>query len=237
MMSKIRNKKNREAGTRQHCHESVKVYRSLLLPSLLGILACMVCLAGMTWAWFSVTLTANVADIRSAAYSQEVEVQESGSTNLLSEVGEGEPADNMAEYSSEEGVYTAVLTRGKSYDIRIATSEDTQVGGYCVISGDGQSYYIRLDADGECFITIFAAEGSDESDASVEYSFKPCWGEPSEDIGAELSDGDYIGAAPQFMTAATGDNGQSEEPSGEAPNEDDNNEPTVKGTLQLIVAE
>ena len=216
MMSKIRNIKNREAGTRQHCHETgentVKAYRNLLLPSLLGILACMVCLAGMTWAWFSVTLTAGVADIESAQYSAQVDVQESGSTNLLSEVGEGEPADSMAEYSSEVGVYTATLMRGKSYDIRIATSEDTQVGGYCVISGDGQSYYIRLDADGECFITIFAAEGSDESDTSVEYSFKPCWGEPSEDIGIELTDGDCIGAAQQFVTAAMGGNGQSEEP-------------------------
>lgn len=182
MMSNRRNENDKECG---------RLLSSPLLPSILCILACAVCLAGVSWGWFSVQLTASVAEIRSAEHWQSVTVQESGAAAALSE-GESSEAANMAEYSAEDGSYSASLTRGRSYDICIEPTEGTEVGGYCLISGDGRSYYTRIEPNEPCIITIITAASSEASDESLAYSFKPCWGEPNELAAEELSDGDII---------------------------------------------
>ncbi len=44
---------------------------TLLLPSLIGIVLCAVCMAGGTYAWFSVSTTMPAQTIQSANYSME----------------------------------------------------------------------------------------------------------------------------------------------------------------------
>lgn len=183
MMSNRRNENEKECGG---------LLSSPLLPSILCILACAVCLAGVSWGWFSVQLTASVSDIQAATHWQSVTVQESGEAAALSE-SESSEAANMAEYSAEDGSYSASLTRGRSYDICIEPTEGTEVGGYCLINGDGRSYYTRIEPNEPCIITIITTANSEASDESLVYSFKPCWGEPNELAAEELSDGAIIG--------------------------------------------
>ena len=51
----------------------------LLVPSLLGILLCMICLAGTTWAWFTASVQTQPQTIEAANYDIAVSItNESG---------------------------------------------------------------------------------------------------------------------------------------------------------------
>lgn len=82
----------------------------LLLPSLVGIGICMVCLAGMTWAWFTASVTTPTQTITAAKYDVAVSV------------------DGTA-VSTENGQYT--LNKGEH--IVTLTAAGNASTGYCKI--------------------------------------------------------------------------------------------------------
>ena len=95
------------------------IYR-LLLPSVIGMMLCMVFLAGMTWAWFTANVSASTQAIVTAHYDVAVLI-------------------NDEEISTKNGQYT--LTSGAN------TVKLTAVGnastGYCkiILNGNAESLY------------------------------------------------------------------------------------------------
>ena len=63
----------------------------LMLPSLLGILLCSTCLAGLTWAYFSDSVTSSANTITAATFTVDVTIEETGSDetngNSVNEAG------------------------------------------------------------------------------------------------------------------------------------------------------
>lgn len=93
------------------------IYR-MLLPSIMGIVVCMICLAGATWAWFSAVVTTSPQTLTSAHYDVSVFIDDTDA-----------PAENGI-YTLHEGVNTVKLT---------ATGNAST--GYCKIVIDDKTYY------------------------------------------------------------------------------------------------
>ena len=100
----------------------------LLMPSILGMLLCMVCLAGMTWAWFTDTSDVATATIQASHYEVETRIA----------TGEGE-------ITGEDGTYT--IAPNTDYEVTLTAVGNTTNGGFSAVSVDGDTYYT------ECMMT------------------------------------------------------------------------------------
>ena len=75
-------------GKREHPQEENPASRtSLLMPALLGVASCLVCLCSLTWAWFTATQNSGVQPIQSATAT----VTASLNDTALGELKVGEP--------------------------------------------------------------------------------------------------------------------------------------------------
>lgn len=147
----------------------------LFLPSVLGLVLCMVCLAGMTWAWFSANIHTKSQGITAADYRIAVEISGAEET--------------------EEGY---LLTAGLKYDITLKAAGRAQKGGYCVVSLNGQT--IHRTAPLKAGESLAFALIPDQTGA---YAFDAVWG--SYDGNADIHDGSVIGekAEQQASTASS----------------------------------
>ena len=76
------------AGKREHPQEEKPAsLTALLMPSLLGVAICLVCLCSLTWAWFTATQNSGVQPIQSATAT----VTASLNGTVLGELKVGEP--------------------------------------------------------------------------------------------------------------------------------------------------
>ncbi len=125
---------------------------AMLLPSLLGIGLCAVCLAGGTYAWFSATQSAPAQVIQSAQYSV--------STQVLTAEGTQLPA-----YA---GAYT--LEAGQTYTVVLTAAGDASTG-YCILNLEdarlhtvqipvGTSLTFTLETRKSAVLTVTAQWGS-----------------------------------------------------------------------------
>lgn len=115
-MSKRRNKKITQ-----------KAFRRMAFSSALGILACIICLAGMTWAWFTDSVTSSGNTIESSHFCVEVTVTKIGNNT--------ENIQNSVVLV--EGTY--VLEKGYNYKVEIGRSGNASKG-YCEVSVGGTEY-------------------------------------------------------------------------------------------------
>lgn len=111
----------------KHLRSSDRKYMQNVVPLFLGVLICMSCLAGGTWAWFSANQTAPVQLIQSAKYSVDVTVKDTSSTGTPIEV------------NVEENVASCTLKTNTSYSVTL-TPDGTATKGYCLIT-DGDKVY------------------------------------------------------------------------------------------------
>lgn len=111
----------------KHLRSSDRKYMQNAVPLFLGMLICMSCLAGGTWAWFSANQTTPVQFIQSAQYSVAVEVSDASSTGTPIEV------------TVEDNVASCTLTTNTSYSVTL-TPNGTATKGYCLIT-DGDKVY------------------------------------------------------------------------------------------------
>lgn len=128
----------------------------LFLPSIVGILICMVCLSGTTWAWFSGSVQTGAQTITAANFNVTVAIDP---TPVKSEGGRYTLARNTA--------YTVTLT---------ATGTANEIGGYCIVDNDaGDRHYTSQIKPGASlqFTLIPEADGI--------YTFTAVWGKPTED--------------------------------------------------------
>lgn len=116
----------------------------MLLPSVLGIIVCTICLAGMTWAWFTSGVQSQ-STISAKEYS-------------LKETITVQNAKSGALEKSADGNYT--LAENTTYVVKLKPSVTPKSGGYCMLritpaDGSEAVYYTQaLKAETEFSFTI-----------------------------------------------------------------------------------
>lgn len=141
----------------------------MLLPSVLAILLCMVCLCEMTWAWFSSTQKGEIAPIKSAEYEIVVSVKD-GDTPLS-------VTDNTVE-----------LRKGLTYTVNMVAS-GTASTGFCVLSyapsGAGENPGgVRLHTAQIASGATFSFTLDAKSDLTL--TFSPQWGTSSKSDAPDI---------------------------------------------------
>ena len=134
-----------------------KIFLRAMISSVLGIILCTVCLAGMTWAWFSDSVTSHSSNITSASFSVKVTVNK-GTDNTEIPLTDGK---YKLEQSSEK--YKVTLK---------ATGSASTV--YCKVNINGVIYTARLNLNSNNAPFIFEFE-IDCSAKSATVTFTPTW--------------------------------------------------------------
>lgn len=137
----------------------------LLLPSILGISVCLVCICSMTWAWYSASVETSAQKMTAAYYEITVE-------SVVSETDVAvQPID---------GAYT--LNAGTVYTVTLkADGSVKDCGGYCLIQrvGADAKFYTQSLKPGDRLEFRFTA---DETDA---YTFTGVWGSQPAGVNEE----------------------------------------------------
>ena len=121
----------------------------LLLPSFVGIILCMVCLAGSTWAWFSASVQTSPQTITAGNYDIKVDISP-------------DPAP------AEGGGYS--LDPYQSYTVTLTASGTAPSGGYCKIEGGVAPLYTTQLKPGNALTFTLSPE------TTADYTFTAVWG-------------------------------------------------------------
>lgn len=135
--------------TPRHSKPTDENIMRLLLPSFLGIVLCMVCLAGSTWAWFSASISTSPQTIEAANFDIAVTV-------------------------NGELVFSPVtLEAGQKYTVTLTATGNAPSGGYCEVeSGAVPLYTETILPDRSLTFTLIP-----ETEAA--YTFTAVWGKYS----------------------------------------------------------
>ena len=130
----------------------------MMTTSIISILVCMMCLASMTWAWFSTTINSNSNAIVSADFEAEIKI-----------------ADTVIPTSDSVG-----LAKGE-YPVTVAQLGSSQ-NGYCLIYVSGEKYYAGEFGNGSPLsFTLKVVDARNETNKVVTISIVPYWGTYSGD--------------------------------------------------------
>lgn len=137
-----------------------KYLRQVLVTSICGILLCMCCFVGATWAWYTVSVenTDNVIHIVSEA--PEVSVTMAGN-----KIGLNEP--NLPAGSHTLEIAYAVQEDNLQHEsaLYVTLSVDRTIKGYVTLNHDSYQAQIEVTSDKECFVSWtvswFAPDGAD----------------------------------------------------------------------------
>lgn len=137
-----------------------KYLRQVLVTSICGILLCMSCLIGTTWAWYAVSIENNDNEIHIATQPPAVEVTRNGSSIALSEPNL--LADTHVLEITHSGAVDDVQQKSKLY---VTFSVDQIVQGYVILDKDnGYRTSIEIVAVQDCFlswtVSWFAPDGA-----------------------------------------------------------------------------
>ena len=128
---------------------SDKSFSRIMLSSVFGMLICGICLAGLTWAWFTSTVTSTANTITSADFTVQISI-------------------NGSEASSDSGVYN--LSDNSTVTVKAVGSATT---GYCKVEYGGKAYYtVPLFTDSESDTVAFTVHASENSELKI----TPQWG-------------------------------------------------------------
>ncbi len=154
--------------------DQVNIYR-MLLPCLLGIFFCAVCLVGSSFAWFSANQTAPAEPIQSASYKVDVSIVGPEATA---------PLFDGQSYTLAPGSYTVTLTAG-----------GTATNGYCVVTLGGEELYTQQFAQGSIAFTV-------NVNAETTMKILSCWGTSIRHDNPDISGGTVLGelTAPDATT-------------------------------------
>ncbi len=137
----------------------------LLMPSILGICICLVCVCGMTWAWYTASVETPTQKMTAAYYEVAVESVTDEKTNV-----------DVA--PSASGSYS--LSAGITYIVKLkASGSVTECGGYCLIECGDTKYYTQTFKPGESITIDFTPE------AAGAYTFTGVWGSHPSAVTAE----------------------------------------------------
>lgn len=170
----------------------------MLLPSFLGIIVCTICLAGMTWAWFT-----------SGVQSQSTITADEYSLNETITPKAG----SQALEKSSEGTYA--LAANTTYVVKVKPTVTPQSGGYCIvkiISDGGETKYYTQSLDANEEFSFLISNGSQ----AVSCQVIAAWGIPDASKTANntlLGSGSTItvnGGAPADVTQPAQDSVKSD---------------------------
>ncbi len=137
----------------------------LFLSSFVGIILCMACLAGSTWAWFTSTVQTAPQTIEAANYDISAAVTDASGQPVPS----GQP-----------------LEAGQKYTVTLTAAGTALSGGYCKVEGGTNPLYTVTLLPGESLSFTLIPE------TEAAYTFTAVWGEYSG--GADITNGCTIGA-------------------------------------------
>lgn len=149
-------------------HEKSDGFTSLLIPSVLGICICAICLAGSTFAWFTATQEVPTQVIQSANYNAEATVT----------LADGTPI------TAQNGVYH--LEKDTTYKVTLTATGDAKTG-YCIIDLGGTAIHTVQ------FPSVDNAEKSISFDLvihqSVDMKITPQWGSSTKPTESKIVGG------------------------------------------------
>lgn len=162
----------------------------ILAPSVAGLCICALSLCGISYAWFTATVSSDAGTIRAAQYGVEVTITDKAGT-----------AVNTT--NDQAGIVTAALAQGDTYDVTLkATGTATQ--GYCSViledtdKNKSPHYTKPLRPEESITFKIYA-------DKAYTLTITPQWGTCSITEGKRsLKDGDTIGTPPEDSNVTTG---------------------------------
>lgn len=149
----------------------------MLCPSLLGIMVCLICLAGMSWAWFTAGVQSQ-STITAGSYTlnETVKVRTSGTSADSADV-----AKTGALPKDADGTYA--LDEKTQYVVTLKPSAAPKSGGYCILKitpadstdGTGEVKYctVKLTSNTEFNFTI------DNGSKAVKCQLIAAWGAPN----------------------------------------------------------
>lgn len=115
----------------KHGKVSDKEFSRVMISSILGIMLCIICIAGLTWAWFSGSVSSAANNITAASFNIQINVKVKDTETTVSP-------------TVENGIYSFSLENNKIYDVKI-TADGTATTGYCkVIFGENTYYTIQI---------------------------------------------------------------------------------------------
>ncbi len=121
----------------------------LLMPSVVGIFICMVCLAGSTWAWFSSSVQTAPQTIEAASFDIAVTVND-------------EPVPSPV-----------TLEAGQQYTVTLTATGNAPSGGYCEVKGGAVPLYTETILPNESLTFTLIPE------TEAAYTFTAVWGKYS----------------------------------------------------------
>ena len=147
----------------------------MLCPSLLGIMVCLICLAGMSWAWFTAGVQSQ-STITAGSYTlnETVKVKTDGTSGTSADAANAGALEKAA-----DGTYA--LDANTQYVVTLKPSAAPKNGGYCILkmtyAGDGgnvEKKYctVALTSDNEFNFTI------NNGNRAVKCQLIAAWGAP-----------------------------------------------------------
>ena len=115
----------------KHGKVSDKEFTRIMISSVLGIMLCVICLAGLTWAWFSGSVSSAANNITAASFNIQIDVNVKGT-------------ETPVPRTVENGIYSFSLENNKAYDVKIKAG-GTATTGYCeVLFGKNVYHTIQI---------------------------------------------------------------------------------------------
>ncbi len=192
----------------------------ILAPSVAGLCICALSLCGISYAWFTATVSSDAGTIRAAQYGVEVTITDKAGT-----------AVNTT--NDQAGIVTAALAQGDTYNVTLkATGTATQ--GYCTVELKSDASAAQPDS---CYYTMQLVSGDNDTmtftintDKAYTLTITPQWGSCS--IGTNFLDNNImIGTPPEGAQTSEGSETtnsdaagltSAEAPDNEAPGSDTN---------------
>lgn len=128
--------------------------------SVIGILLCMICLVGTTWAWYSLSVESGSSDMTGANFDFTVVVTKTVETNGETG-GTGTTEPTVTTVEPDNGYYT--VGNGENAIYRVTLTEDgnnTTKNGFCLITVNGSDtnagtpFYVTIPEAGHITLTI-----------------------------------------------------------------------------------
>lgn len=160
----------------------------ILAPSVAGLCICALSLCGISYAWFTATVSSDAGTIRAAQYGVEVTITDKAGT-----------AVNTT--NDQAGIVTAALAQGDTYNVTLKAT-GTATKGYCSViledtdKNKSPHYTKPLRPEESITFKIY-------TDKAYTLTITPQWGSCS--IGPNFLDNDVmIGTPPEGSNVTTG---------------------------------
>ena len=114
---------------------------AMIMPSIIGIVLCLACLFGLTWAWFTTAATSKTSAVAFSKFDYTVSVAKvtTDENNVKQETA---VACTSTSEETEKGIFKFYFEADTDYTITFAVTESNTANGYYTLEKDGTKYYV-----------------------------------------------------------------------------------------------